>query len=254
MISFLMAITSCSDKQSGSNDWTRLNLNGKVKSMVTAHYTAQTDGMGNILSKFPSNMGGPILDQIGNGEIRFNEEGNIYFYSNTTLNIEVEKEYSDGKLESTSIKSGMIPNFYIAEYDDAGNLISYGDEYGEHKNEYDSNGVLVSSTLESQTYPVSKDVTRYDANGRIVSQSRFKDFGNGRTSQQEATVAYDEKGNFLSETFTSGYSSKEITEVEYKAFDEQGNWTERLVKSYRLRDGIEDNISYSFETRQISYY
>ena len=222
--------------------------------MTTAHYDAQIDGMGNVLSKYPSNMGGPLLDQISNGEIRFNEDGNIYFYSNTTLNIEVEKEYADGKLQSTSVRTGVMPHFYTAEYDDAGKLMSYGDEYGEHKNEYDSDGVLVSSVLEDRGFPYSKDITRYDANGKIVSQSRDRDFGNGRTSHSEATVVYDANGDFLSETFNNSSSSQEISEVTYKSYDEKGNWTERLVKSYRLRNGVEDNVSYTYETRQISYY
>ena len=104
----------------------------------------------------------------------------------------------------------------------------------------------------------------YDAEGRLMEETRQM----GLLSEDRTTYSYDDRGNRvgqLEETVSRemGFDeegrpkpsadTKRIHETRFDyQFDEQGNWTERIVKA-RFAEGAEF-ATFNVERRSIAYY
>jgi YD repeat-containing protein len=218
LLLLFIPLVSCDKK----NSLSELNLNGKVKSVVTSYYEAE--------EKFRDIEKGELEYSI---EQEFNDDGNI---------VEGNSYNKEGELTSKS----------KFKYDDDGNLIeeTIYDKEGEltykWEYEYDDDGNLIESNRYNKEGELNfKLKFKYD-DGNLIEEKQYNEEGE-LTDKWE--FKYDDDGNQIKVKHTD-YSSdtKETTTSTYKyeEYDKKGNWTKRVL--YR------DDKPYQIQEREIEYY
>jgi len=195
-------LTSCSY----NNDWKRDGLNGKVKTYFERYYEAEM--------KFGEWENGDI-DFYGHLRVSYDSEGNCqwtdYLDDENELFIKAISKRENGELiESDYYDSDgelMIKTKFIHNSKDELEYI-----------EYDVKGERISQGKS------------YFANNRII-KAQYQRFEDDKEEKEYTTVfEYDKDGNVLSEKQTD--KKGEITyfkKYEYLAFDENKNWTKKLI-------------------------
>jgi len=216
-------LTSCSK----NNDWNRYGLNGKVKTCLGRYYEAE--------KRFGEWTNGDIDYYSDDSRIYFDNEGNYQWI-----------EYLD---DDNELSAKLIPkreNGQVIEE-------AYYDEYGEliYKTEIIHNS---KDELEFIQYDKDGEKTKqgklYFANNRAIKQ-QYQIFEDNKVKEEFSLVfEYDKDGNLVSQKVIDKNGEIDyFLKFEYLAFDENKNWTKRLI--YDSEKGKEPK---NIEIREYEYY
>ena len=257
------------------NDWTKLELKGRVKSLkTTATYRSEKEGM---LTKWQSAQSTFILfDKNGYSleKLDYKEDGSLFYKTVYTLNADSQLTQSlvtwpDGKpggkttfcydnkgnmIEEINYKpDGSIANTSNYKYDANGNktensiksnLENQGS--GTSYYEYDNKGNLIKTShpLRHGGTAWYYSIKKYNEKGKIIEEGGV--FSDDGPSDMKTFWKYDDKGN-VAEIIITGIPALEHHSFYIYEYDKQGNWIKKT-------SSLENMIPRTIEDRVIEYY
>ena len=282
LLSLVLLLIGCSNQEK-ENDWTKNELEGKVKTYNHFSYEAEKRFGKIVKGKFEEGIGGGFLRKnhkttfdrkrhkiemysYGSNDSSELESMWIYKYNEKGYNNETNRYDPDG---------GLITK-RIYKYDENGNMIEKimyradGSLRDKYVYKYDKNGNRIEkSEYNSDEELKRKYIYKYDEKGNRIEKSKYKSDGNLRykyiykydeegnsieTSKYKSnesldfkfTNKFDENGNKIeSNKFNSEGSLKSEWNYEYQ-YDEQGNWIKKV--------GFENGTPTYIREREFEYY
>lgn len=215
-------LTSCTN----NNDWNTFGLKGQIKIYIERNYEAE--------KKF-GEWGKGDIEYYGHNRCSFDSKGNYQWIEYLDEDYELS-----GKLIPKRENGDVIEESY---YDKDGKLIS------KTKIIHKSKGELEYIGYDKDGEKTTQGKSNF-ANNRIIKQQYQKFEDNNVKEEYTIVYEYDKDRNLVSQIQTD--KKGEITyslKIEYLAFDENKNWTKRLI--YDSEKGEEpENIV----TREYEYY
>lgn len=244
----IVLVTGCSGKSEIQNGWKSMNLRGDVKSLRSIGYEP--------LQTADSVVKGEPLDYSQSDfYYEFNPEGFMTrsdWYTGGSVSTWDEYSYDEeGKLEKVVSRS--------VDYDgDATAEIEWTNDTDYIRRTYDNAGKVVKEEVVTVSKDKKERITK-GANG-VVEAEFITHFDKGRVSRVESKAQgrvvsmeynYNDKGAESSlVTYESGKKVGELR-LEYPAYDEKDNWTERI--GYDIFDD-EQGTPVELTERTIEYY
>jgi hypothetical protein len=277
IVLFGILVVSCSNKTSlkkTTNDWSRQNLKGKVKSL-TLYWYNNIDSLGQItknsekyvLHYFLFDKNGYVIKDVTNFDMtgrqyEYDTKGNLIVettYDNNFMMMLYKMTYNydnNGKLIGGALfaKTGGTPeNTYNYKYDLNGILIEEDcfDDKGRlsHKNKYknDTKGNQIEDIkFDSDSVSVFKNIYKYDS---IDEKIEYYQYDSKDSLVIKEIYIYDRDKNILEEKNYNVYNSpdkRNLYHIYKYDFDKTGNWIKRI-------DYI-NNIPKYIKVRELEYY
>jgi len=273
-----LLIISCANKisiKNSFNDWSKQNLNGKVKSLSLYEYN-KIDSLGNVIKNCEKKKVRHILfDENGNitehdtyddyggfkNKFIYDDKYNVieeitYVGSFSSIQYKITNKYdAHSKLmESTLFNaSGILKNKYNYKYDSKGKLnekdclnakgsLEYINKY-----KYDNWGNQIEDAkYGSDSAFIGRDTYKYDSVGNKIE---FCQFDVNDSLGLKETYKFDSQKNMIEKKdykVASYYNNSERLHVFKYEFDKQGNWIKLTA--------IINDIPKYIEVRELEYY
>ena len=244
----VVSLNSCTEEVT-KNDWTKDNLQDKVKSVteVTTHidtslqedaFVSRRKKTYNIYGNLTEVLGGSASEYWRSITYKYNDDG-------TLSEIRDEHQSDDGggvgfKTTFQYNKEGMPSEekvFYCTKFIDG--YVDCDDYEKTIKYNYDRNGLIKEKVsfyeAGSDTFYIEKITFEYDKEKRVITENHFRPDG---SLSYKDIYKYDNNGNKIEKNSYSSDDSlyfKSTFEYEY---DEKDNWVRCNEKSYNLKYGF----------------
>lgn len=225
----LTLLLSCSSDIIKESDWTKENLNGKVKSIVeTKHeslnfYDTAKKGKSVWYTKY-DNKGNKTEESYNSNHLGTTFPGkNFYRYSDIGNLLEQEQYKSDGKILIKAIyEHNKKGRQIVAKWD-----YPNGSCFGKTVYKYNDKGKLIEESWYLPNGNLNEKTTyKYDNDGNKLEHKAFKKNGN---LIYKFTYEYNNQGNKIEENiYNSDGDWEESITYKYE-FDKRGNWTKKLA-------------------------
>ncbi len=230
------------------NDLERLNLKGRVCTMKQTVYKPLTDSLGEVtpdLSRKSTN------DRL----YKFDRDGMLtdreWYQNEEPFAWEKYSYYDDGRLQSVRTQSVYFDN-------DAVDTVEWINETDYVKTKFNEEG-RIFATEKSTNIDDYVRMERFDKYG-IPAGTIDKWYESGHISRtanymENAVITHDythdKNGNTTIDHTKIDDSTLEIIEMVYTAYDDNGNWTDRIT--YKVPAG-EKRVPTKYTRRTITYY
>jgi hypothetical protein len=247
----LLLVVSCATAQKHKNDWTTMNLKGKVKQMVEGGVTTVFNAKGNrIMEKSAKDSTVYLYDS------KDNFTGHYYYKMHRNLPDEYSRYTYDSKgnkIRSNWYNYEDINSKVIYKYDAKGNLAEeyiYNDNRGDKSLKerdtyrHDSKGNLIENYWYNPDGSLERRyVYKYDSTG-LMTEEVWYDKNN--KLETKYTYRYDDYGNKTEENVYKGDGSLDHKYTCRYDYDKSLNWINR----YRSENNKPDVVT----EREINYF